>query len=229
MEMAEVSLDQVRKEFFPNTVGPSPRYNRENFQAYLREPDAYREFEQWKAQKDQEQPAPVPAATLPLEPREWQVWKTLKNNKELKTADQFRKALKKAKRKIGDWGNDILGRADLLEGIDQDEFELVIASGRDIGFSDARTRREIRERAYQLGLEKCPARVGPLLREEYEDQPNGEWLLVDMEAVADSDGDLSVFHVGRDSVVLWLDADIGHPVHEWDPDDRWVFLRRKSV
>ncbi|MBI2645340.1 hypothetical protein HYW94_04180 [Candidatus Uhrbacteria bacterium] len=179
-------------------------------------------------QKVQEQPAPVPVATVPLEPREWQVWKTLKNNNELKTADQFRKALKKAKRKIGDWGNDILGRVDLMEGIDQDEYELVIASGRELGFTKAVTRKELQERAYQLGLEKCPARVGPLLRVEYGDQPNGERLLVDMEAVAVSVGGLDVFYVGRDSDDLWLDAGSGHPDDGWGPD-RWMFLRRKSV
>ncbi|MBI2645077.1 hypothetical protein HYW94_02790 [Candidatus Uhrbacteria bacterium] len=137
--------------------------------------------------------------------------------------------MKKAERKIGNWGNRILDRADLMEGINEDEFELVIASGRDLGFSDTRTRREIQERAYQLGLEKCPARVGPLLREEYGDQSNGEWLFIDMEAVTDSDGDLVVFRVECVSDDFWLSANVGHPDYGWDPGSRWVFLRRKSV
>ena len=45
----------------------------------------------------------------------------------------------------------------------------------------------------------------------------------------DSDGDPNVFNVNRDDDELWLNTNDGRPDNEWNPGDRFVFLRpRKS-
>ncbi len=159
---------------------------------------------------------------------ELKIWKTIKIGTGLKAADDFRKALKKADRKISDWGNDILGKPEFAVSETEQEIDLVNISVAELGFKNGAHLRDIYARAKELGLELCLAEVGPQLRLQYINQPLGEWLRVAMEPIADSDGDLYVFRVGCDDVGLWLGSGSGNPGFFWSGDDRWLFrLPRK--
>ena len=160
--------------------------------------------------------------------KDFPVWRKLKLGTGLKTADDFRAAIKTAGMNIGDYGNDILGKPAFMVSPDEVEVELVNVSVAELGFKDGATRADIYKRASELGLELCPNEVGPQLRLQYTDQPNGEWLLVAMEPITDSDRDLNVFLVERNGDgEQWLRGDRGRPGDFWNGDDRWVFLRRK--
>lgn len=160
-------------------------------------------------------------------PPEFEIWKTIKLGTSLKTAKDFRKALKRSGNRIGDWGDDILGQSAFTVSKSEVEVDLVNISVTELGFKDGAIRKDIYDRALELGLELCPAEVGPQLRLQYADQPKGEWLRIGMEPIADSDGDLLVFYVVHDSDVRWLLGDLGHPDRFWFGDRRFVFLRSK--
>ena len=153
------------------------------------------------------------------------IWKTIKLGTGLKTANDFRKALKQNGCKIGDWGDDILSKPAFTASETETEVNLVVVSVAELGFKEGATRKDIYERAISLGLELCPNEVGPQLRLQYKDQPNGEWLRIAMEPISVSDGDLSIFHVGHDDGDLWLDGRHGDPDHFWYGLDRFVFVR----
>lgn len=155
------------------------------------------------------------------------VWKTIKLGTGLKTAKDFRNELKKNNR-IGVWGDDILGQSAFTVSDIEKEVDLVNISVEELGFKDGATRKDIYDRALELGLQLCPEEVGPQLRLQYTDQPKGEWLRVAMEPIADSDGDLNVFDVAHDSDGRWLNGNNGHPDNFWNGDNRWLFLRSKS-
>lgn len=157
----------------------------------------------------------------------WKTWKTIQLGTGLQTADDFRKAVKLAGMKIGDWANDILGKPAFTATTSETEVELVVASVAELGFKDGATRKDIYVRAQELGLDLCPPEVGPQLRLQYTDQPKGEWLVIAMEPITDSDGNLSLFFVERDDDVRWLYALSGSPDHFWHGSSRFVFLRRK--
>jgi hypothetical protein len=158
----------------------------------------------------------------------WKTWRTIKLGTGLKTADDFIKVLKKADCEITDWGKDIIGKPAFTVATEEMEVELVNVSGAELGFTSNVTRADIYKRAVELGLDLCPNEVGPQLRLQYKDQPEGEWLLVAMEPIIGSGGGLSVFIVGRDGGgELWLDGYDGHPGDVWGPGGRWLFLRRK--
>ncbi len=91
------------------------------------------------------------------------------------------------------------------------------------------TTKEIYAKAKKMGLDLCPPQVGPQLRFDYKDQPEGEWLTVAMKPIADSDGGPSVFDVGRFGDDLRLDDRWTRPDNEWDPGNRFVFSVRKSL
>jgi hypothetical protein len=103
-------------------------------------------------------------------------WKTIKLGCGPKTADDFRKAVKSAGMKIGDWANDILGKPAFTATTSETEVELVVASVAELGFKDGATRKDIYVRAQEFGLDLCPPEVGPQLRLQYTDQSKGEGL-----------------------------------------------------
>ncbi len=156
------------------------------------------------------------------------VWKTIKLGTGLKTADDFRKALKQSECKIGDWGNDILGKPAFTASETETEVDLVVVSIAELGFKDGATRKDIYNKAKKLGLELCPNEVGPQLRLQYKDQPIGEWLRVAMEPISDSGGDLSLFEVGHDDSDPWLDGNHGSPDDFWSGFSRFVFVRPRK-
>jgi len=155
------------------------------------------------------------------------VWKIITLGTGLKTAKNFRKALKDAGCKIGDWGNDILGQRTFTVSTEKTEVDLVAVTVAGLGFTGGATRKDIYERAQELGLSLCPAEVGPQLRLQYLDQPMDEWLVVGMEPIAVSDDYLHVFHVERDGAGRWLGGDFGYPDFFWGGGYRFVFVRRK--
>ncbi len=156
------------------------------------------------------------------------IFKTIKLGTGLKTADDFRKALKAGGHRIGDWGNDILGKPKFKTADKETEIDLVVVSNADLGFKEGAFLKDTYKRALELGLVLCPNEVGPQLRLQYTGQPMSEWLLIAMESIKDSDGDLIVFNVKRDGGGSWLSGSSGRPYYEWSADNRFVFaLSRK--
>lgn len=155
-------------------------------------------------------------------------WKTIKLGTGLTTADDFRNAVKSNDLRINDWGNDILGKPEFTAALEPVEVDLVVMSGADLGFKGNVRFDQICTRAKELGLELCPAEGGPQLRLQYLDQPKDEWLVVAMEAIRDSYGDLLVFCVAHYDGGLWLYARCSNPDSTYNPGSRFVFVSRKQ-
>lgn len=160
--------------------------------------------------------------------RSWLIWKTIKLGTGPKNADDFRKAIKDCGMKIGDWANDILGKPEFTVTTGETEVDLIKVTVAELGFKEGARRDQIYDRAKELGLELCPPEVGPQLRLQYKDQPNGEWILIGMEPVRDSDGYLSVFGVGHNGLGQWLCSDGGRPGCVWRAGSQWVFVRPRK-
>jgi len=155
--------------------------------------------------------------------REWEIWKTIKLGTGLRTADDFRTALKDRGFRVSGWADDILGKLEFKATESEEEVGLVRASVADLGFSEGATTEQIYSRAKERGLELCPAEVGPQFRLQYKDQPTDEWIRVAMEPIFDSVRDPYVFHVVYDHDGRWLSADYARPACFWAPGDLWVF------
>ncbi len=155
------------------------------------------------------------------------IWKTIKLGTGLKTAGDFCKVLEEKSNEVSDWAKDIMNKPAFIVAEEETEIDLVVASGEDLGFNKAVPRKEIFERAAKHDLYPVPAELGPQLRAQYQDQPKGEYLLIAMEPIEDSDGDLDIFRVIHDDDGLWLNTDYDDPDYSWGPDSRWVFALRK--
>lgn len=108
------------------------------------------------------------------------------------------------------------------------EVDLVVVSGYTLGFRKAVHRDALYSRARKMGLDPCPAEVGPALRLAYKDQPLEECVQIAMEPLFGPDGlSLDVFEVGRNGRGPWLSTVCSGSNDVWMPDRLWVFLRRK--
>ena len=95
--------------------------------------------------------------------------------------------------KIRDSANEILGRHDFPYAMVKTELELVLLSASELGVETESSLSDVYKRAKQVGLELCPAEVGPQLRLHYRNQPLGEALVyIAMEPIAAYGGDPTI-------------------------------------
>lgn len=159
---------------------------------------------------------------------EFPVWKTIKIGTGLKTSDDFRKSINENEMEINYPANDILGKSDFAVAIKETELDLVKATVAELGFKNGARCDQIYARAKELGWELCPSEVGPQLRLQYQNQPNGESVLIAMEPIADSGGTLRVFNVKRSDFGLLLYDHPGYADSFWSHVNQWVFVRPRK-
>jgi hypothetical protein len=142
-----------------------------------------------------------------------------------KTADQYRKALRKAGCELSRVAEAVLDIPDFTCAVEETELYLVNLSALDLGFNGVVSYGELLHSAPAMGLSLCPPEVGPALRLAYDDQLNGEWLVIAMRGICNPIGDLFAFGVGCDDGRLWLDTWNAQPGDLWYPYRRFVFVR----
>lgn len=109
---------------------------------------------------------------------------------------------------------------------------------RDLGLPQGATIAEIHARAETLGLGLCPLELGPHLRLQYLDQPEGYWeqpvrqhqapsgsITITSEKLAEGDNFPKGFYLRRIKGELWLRGYRSGPEHIWEPDDHFVFCQ----
>ncbi len=153
------------------------------------------------------------------------IWRTITLGA-FKSVKSLRKALKQSGFRIGSWARQLLvSRAFTLAG-EETEVDLVRITVAELGFPKGATLQKIYDRAQELGLELCPAEVGPALRLQYPDQPRGELLTVAMEPIADSVDSPCVFCVELIRVVRRLDVRRGYSGYFRPGDSQFVFVSK---
>src|SRR5262245_15852623 len=158
------------------------------------------------------------------------VWKTIALG-EYNGVNAVRRALDNAPGPIaiGDWADEILGRPAFPFSKTKTELDLVVLSVADLGFTkQGAPLRDIYSRALALGLEMCPAEVGPVLRLNYLNQPVGEFLHVAMRPVARYSGELVDLTLANGGAGLLLVGSDARPEVVLPGAARFVFVRPRA-
>ncbi|MBT2719147.1 helicase [Bacillus sp. ISL-57] len=112
---------------------------------------------------------------------------------------------------------------------------------RDLGFPDGATLPQTFKRASELGLELCPLEVGPHLRLQFLDQPEGYKgnlsqqqapsgsITIASEIVDEDDYFPKGFYLRKINGGLWLRGYIADHLHVWNPDDHFIFCQTKNL
>ena len=125
---------------------------------------------------------------------------------------------------LGDWAYDVLRNRRVTIANTESRVKLVKISIEDLGFNKGASLYKIYRRAKELGLQLCPAEVGPRLRLQYTNQPLDEWLVIAMEGIKSSDDGLGLFMVGRGGMGLWLLGCNGDPDAIWNKNAHFLFV-----
>ncbi len=146
-----------------------------------------------------------------------------------KTAQEFEQAMTVKGYQVSSWAKDMMEQSAFKVSKEEKKIDLVVVSVESLGFPNGAQYSEIQARAQELGLELAPAEVGPQLRLQYEDQPNGKWLCIGMEAITDSGGFRLIFEVDwDDDGETWLNSRNGNPDYHWFGNDPFVFVRSRK-
>jgi hypothetical protein len=143
----------------------------------------------------------------------FQIWRTITLGTH-KGVNAYRDALDSARIKIGDSADEILGRPAFPYTRTKIDVELALLSAAELGVESESALSDVYKRARQVGLELCPAEVGPQLRLGYRNQPLGDALNIAMEPVATYSGNPTILALVNFGTGLAL---IGS-------DGRWEFM-----
>ena len=147
---------------------------------------------------------------------------TLETDPIINSPESAEEAMKRKNIYSSDWSKDIIYKTEFSE--EKQSYDLVRFSVEQLGFSKSATTQEIYDKAEKLGLELCPAEVGPHLRLQY---PGKEWMLIAMKQITDRNGYPDVFHLGMRGARLGLYGSIARPSSGWSADRKFVFRVRK--
>jgi hypothetical protein len=164
------------------------------------------------------------AATPITDGSDLPVWKTITLGV-YRGVNGYREALDVAGIKVGDSADEILGRPAFAYERNRTSVDLVVLSAADLGVgTDSAPIAEIYRRAARLGLELCPAEVGPQLRLDHRDQKLGDFLNIAMTPVKAYDGTPTVLTLANGGSGLLLIGRDGDPSFEAPRSWRFVFV-----
>lgn len=144
-----------------------------------------------------------------------------------KTSEQLQVELREAGINVTSYTEDLMRSPDFTTLPSPQMLGSVRLRVADLGLRKYPTTDEIYQKAQELGLELCPAEVGPYLRLKDTKQPLGGWYFIGMKQVAGRSGDSSVFGLGCDEDGLWLSGSWVKHGGGWSPWDGFVFALRK--
>ncbi len=144
------------------------------------------------------------------------------------TKEELLRQLEEKHINISDYARDMINSRDFTTGKEPEAADLVRLTVESLGFPHGATTDEIYRKADELGLELCPAEVGPQYRLKYDHQPMGEYFWIGMRQIADRGGYPGVFRLFRNADGLWLYFDWAVPGDRWSPESRFAFRLRKK-
>jgi hypothetical protein len=156
------------------------------------------------------------------------IFKTIKLGTGLKSADDFRRALKRSGMKLGDQVSYLLDQSYFEVEVSSKPIEvsLVTLTVAELGFESGASYLEVCRRGEELGHDLCQPEYGPQLRLQYKDQPKGEVLYLAMAAISNF-GSLQAFAVEHSVNGLCLNVSDARLDHFCAADKRFVFVCRK--
>lgn len=132
-----------------------------------------------------------------------------------KTAEELERELKEKNISIGPYAQDMLHSPDFITLKNPEQINTVRLKISDLGFPDGATTDQIYAKAAELGLELCPAEIGPHQRLKDTDQELYEFYSIFMKQISDRHGDPSVFDLSRGEGGSKLDDSIARPDNWW--------------
>ncbi len=142
------------------------------------------------------------------------------------SAEQLEQEMQSQNIYTNNYARSLLDSPDFTTSKTRERVDLVRLTVADLGLQSGVTFDQISRTAEQLGLELCPAEVGPHLRLMLTDQPLGDWMFIAMNPIFVEDIPL-LFGVGCGNFGLYLDDHSAGSADVWLDSQELVFRIRK--
>jgi len=147
---------------------------------------------------------------------------SMETDPEINSPEKATQALKNKNIYLSSYGEDILEKTEFSQ--EKETYDLARFTVAQLGLSNGATTDEIYAKAKELGLELCPAEVGPQLRLQ---NTSKEWMLIAMKQISDRGGDPCVFDLRRIGDQSKLSSSSARPDERWSSYSEVVFRYRK--
>ncbi|AWB46911.1 helicase [Paenibacillus sp. CAA11] len=140
---------------------------------------------------------------------------------------------------LNEYGERLLNDGKFTTSETRYSLQTVELAVRDLGFSDGAVTAQIFKKANEVGLKLCPLELGPYLRLQYLDQPEGHLgnpikqhqapagsITIASEMLSEDHDFPKGFYLRRMNGVLWLRGYIADDLHIWSPDDHFIFCQK---
>lgn len=144
-----------------------------------------------------------------------------------KTKEQLTNELRAHNINISPYAEEMIKSPDFTTLESPEPVDLIRIKVADLGFTEYPTTDQLYVKAAELGLELCPAEVGPHQRLLDANRPLNEWYYVAMKQIPDRGGYPLVFRLGQGGGGPWLGGDVALPANEWNLGHQFVFRVRK--
>jgi hypothetical protein len=155
------------------------------------------------------------------------------------TKSQLIEKLQQSSTKLNEYGEKLLDDDRFMTSEIKYSLQTVELSVGDLGFPEGATMTRIFAKAKELGLELCPLELGPYLRLEYLDQPEGYSgdsfnqnqapsgsITVASEVLIEDDDFPKGFYLRKINGVLWLRGYRCDHLHVWNSDAQFIFCQK---
>ncbi len=143
----------------------------------------------------------------------------------IKDGPALEKALALQNMNLGYYAKHHFKNSDFTTLLDHRHITLVEVTAASLSFLIRTEYDTICRLAQEVGLDLCPIEVGPQLRLQYKDQPQGGWLAVAMRPIEDESGDTGIFTLYSNDDGLSLGMITTDARTTWSPDTHFIFLR----
>ncbi|GGI10828.1 helicase [Gottfriedia solisilvae] len=138
---------------------------------------------------------------------------------------------------LNEYGELLLANEKFTTSDTKYSLETVELTVSNLGFFFGATTAQIFKRASELGLGLCPPELGPYLRLEYLDQPEGNFgssmqhqapsgsITIASEVLTEDEDFPKGFYLRRINGELWLRGYRADHLHVWNPGDHFIFCQ----
>jgi hypothetical protein len=131
-------------------------------------------------------------------------------------------------KKLGENALEMIYSADFVLSKKEKDIDVTLITPAELGFKEIATQEAIFNRAFELGLELCPAELGPQLRLQFTRQAEGDnSVFIAMEPIRMSSGYLKTFTLNHHDKALWLHGKSAYSHSTYGTGIQFVFCVRQ--
>lgn len=138
-------------------------------------------------------------------------------------------AVTKAGHRFSDWAMDLINTKGWTLLAEPTEIDLYETTVKELTGKDSITTKELYEIRDRLGFCDAPDETALQVRLAYTNQPMDEWRYILSQPKADSDGDLDVLDVARNSDGSWVSWRYAYPDVVWRGGGRLLVCRKRPL